>query len=92
MTASPKVPNMTLDPYPRERCVEVDGKRSTGRKELRHPSSSNTRGGGRPNIWKKSDEETDTCDDEIDLTDSGRPTCKVRELTAEWSTQVETFP
>jgi hypothetical protein len=45
MTASPKVPNITLDPSPRERCVRVDGKRSTGRKELRHPPSTNTRGG-----------------------------------------------
>jgi hypothetical protein len=56
MTASPKVPNMTLDPYPRERCVEVDRKRSTGRKALRHPPSSNTRGSRRPKIWKDSDE------------------------------------
>jgi hypothetical protein len=27
-------------------------------------SINNMRGGGRPNIWKKSDEETDTHDDE----------------------------
>jgi hypothetical protein len=45
MATSPMVPNMTLDPYPRERCVDVDGKRSVGRKELRHPPSSNMRGG-----------------------------------------------
>jgi hypothetical protein len=64
MTASPKVPNISLDPSPRERCVKVDGREPTGRKALRHPPSSNTRGGGRPNIWKRSDEETDTCDDE----------------------------
>jgi hypothetical protein len=57
MTTGPKVPNITLDPYPRERCVKVDGKRSIGRKELRHPSSSNMRGGRRPNIWNKLDEE-----------------------------------
>jgi hypothetical protein len=76
MTASPKVPNITLDPSPRERCVRFDGKRSTGRKALRHPPSTNMRGGGRPNIWKKSDEETDTRDDETDL---GRLTCKVRD-------------
>jgi hypothetical protein len=56
MTASPKVLKMTLDPCPRERCVEVDRKRSTGRKELRHPPSSNTRSSRRPNIWKNSDE------------------------------------
>jgi hypothetical protein len=56
MTASPKVPNMTLDPYPRERCVEVDRKRYVGRKALRHPPSSSMRGSRRPNIWKDSDE------------------------------------
>jgi hypothetical protein len=56
MTASPKVPNMTLDPYPRARCVEFDRKRSAGRKALRHPPSSNMRGSRRPNIWKDSDE------------------------------------
>jgi hypothetical protein len=56
MTASPKVPNMTLDLYPRARCVEVDRKRSAGRKALRHPPSSSTRGSRRPNIWKESDE------------------------------------
>jgi hypothetical protein len=50
MNASPKVSNMTLDLYSRERCVEVDGKRSFGRKTLRHPSSSNMRGCGRKNI------------------------------------------
>jgi hypothetical protein len=43
MTASPKVLIMTLDPYPRERCVEVDRKRSIGRRELRHPPSTNMR-------------------------------------------------
>jgi hypothetical protein len=64
MTASPKVPNISLDPSPREICVEVDGREPTGRKALRHPPSSSMRGGRRPNIWKRSDEETDTCDDE----------------------------
>jgi hypothetical protein len=54
MTASPKVLKMTLDPCPRERCVEFDRKRSTGRKALRHPPSSNMRGSRRPNIWKDS--------------------------------------
>jgi hypothetical protein len=48
---------MTLDPYPRERCVEFDRKRSVGRKALRHPPSSNMRGSRRPNIWKDSDEQ-----------------------------------
>ena len=54
MIASPKVPNMNLDPYPRVRCVEVDRKRSTGRKALRHPPLSNTRGSKKTNIWKDS--------------------------------------
>jgi hypothetical protein len=45
MTAIPKVPNMTLYPFPRERCGEFDKKRSTGR-----------RGRRRPKIWKDSDE------------------------------------
>jgi hypothetical protein len=31
MTEIPKVLIKTLDPYPRERCVEVDRKRSVGR-------------------------------------------------------------
>jgi hypothetical protein len=26
-----------IDPYPRERCVEVDRKRSAGRRELENP-------------------------------------------------------
>jgi hypothetical protein len=56
MNASPRVSNITLDLCPRERCVEVDRKRSTGRKALRHPPSSNTRGSRRPNIWKDLDE------------------------------------
>jgi hypothetical protein len=34
MTTRPEVPNMTLYPYPRERCAEVYRKRSSGRKEL----------------------------------------------------------
>jgi hypothetical protein len=46
----------TLDPYPRERCVEVDRKRSAGMKELRHPPSSSMRGSRRPKIWKELDE------------------------------------
>jgi hypothetical protein len=78
MTASPKVPNITLDPYPRERCVEFDGKRSTWKEGIKASFIIQHEGWKRPNIWKKSDEETDTCDDEIDLTDLGRPTCKVR--------------
>jgi hypothetical protein len=57
MIASPKVPNMTLDPYPRARCVEVDWKISPRRKVLRHPPSSNTRGRRKPKIWKDSDEQ-----------------------------------
>jgi hypothetical protein len=56
MTTSPKVPNMTLDPYPREICVEFDRKRSIGRKELGNPPSSSMRGSRRKNIWKDSDE------------------------------------
>jgi hypothetical protein len=50
MTINPKVLNITLDPYPRERFVEADGKRSVGGKALRNPSSFNMRGAERPNI------------------------------------------
>jgi hypothetical protein len=50
------VPNMMIDPCPRVRCVEFYRKRSTRRKALRHPPSSNTRGSRRPKIWKDSDE------------------------------------
>jgi len=57
MTASPKVPNMTLDPYSKVRCVEVDRNISIGRKSLRHPPSTTMRGRRRPNIWKESDEQ-----------------------------------
>jgi hypothetical protein len=57
MTTSPKVPQINLDPCPRERCVEVDRKRSAGRKALRHPPSSNMRGSKRPKIWKDLDEQ-----------------------------------
>jgi hypothetical protein len=64
MTAIPKVQNISLDPSPRARCVEVDGREPARSKELRNHPSSNTRYGRRPNIWKRSDEETDTCDDE----------------------------
>jgi hypothetical protein len=56
MTTSPKVSQITLDPCPRETCVEVDRKRTVGRKALRHPPSSNTRASRRPKIWKDSDE------------------------------------
>jgi hypothetical protein len=56
MTTSPKVLIMTLDPYPRERCVEVDRKRYAGRRALRNPPSTNMRSSRRPNIWKDSDE------------------------------------
>jgi hypothetical protein len=55
MIAIPKVPNMTLDPYPIEICVEFYRKRSTGMKALRNPSSSSTRGRKRPKILKGSD-------------------------------------
>jgi hypothetical protein len=55
MNANPKVLKMILYPYPREICVEFDRKISVGRRELRHPPSSNTRGSRRP-IWKDSDE------------------------------------
>jgi hypothetical protein len=75
MTASPKVPNITLDPSPRVICVEFYGREPARRKALRHPPSSNMRGGRRTNIWKRSDEETDAHDDETNL---GRPTCKVK--------------
>jgi hypothetical protein len=37
MNASPKVPNISLDPSPGEICVEVDGRKPVGRKELRNP-------------------------------------------------------
>jgi hypothetical protein len=53
----PQGTKITLDPCPRERCVEFDRKRSVGRKELRHPPSSNMRGSRRPKIWKDSDEQ-----------------------------------
>jgi hypothetical protein len=56
MTTSPKVPQITIDPCPRAICDEVDRKRSVGRKALRHPPSSITRGSRRLNIWKDSDE------------------------------------
>jgi hypothetical protein len=56
MNANTKIPNITLDLCPIERCVEFDRKRSIGRKALRHPSSSRMRGSRRPNIWKNSDE------------------------------------
>jgi hypothetical protein len=56
MTVSPKVLQITLDPCPRARCVEVNRKRSTGRKELRNPPSSSMRGNMRPKIWKESNE------------------------------------
>jgi hypothetical protein len=56
MTTSPKVPQITLNPCPREICFEVDRKRSSGRKALRHPPSSSMRGSRRRNIWKDSDE------------------------------------
>jgi hypothetical protein len=56
MTAIPKVLKMTLDPYPITRCVDVDRKRSIGRRELRNPPSFNTRSSRRPNIWKDLDE------------------------------------
>jgi hypothetical protein len=56
MTASPKVLKMTLYPHPREICVEVDRNISIGRRELRHPPSSNMRSRRMPKIWKDSDE------------------------------------
>jgi hypothetical protein len=56
MNTNPKVPQITIDPCPREICVEFDRKRSVGRKALRHPPSSNMRGSRRPKIWKDSDE------------------------------------
>jgi hypothetical protein len=56
MTASPKVLKITLDPCPREKCVDIDRKGCTGRKKLRHSPSSNMRGSKRPNIWKDLDE------------------------------------
>jgi hypothetical protein len=56
MIASPKVPNMNLYPYHREICFEFDRKRYAGRKELRNPPSSSTRGSRRKNFWKDSHE------------------------------------
>jgi hypothetical protein len=57
MTARSKVPNMTLYPYSRVRCVEVDRKRYVGRKALMHPPSSIMRGSRMPNILKDSEEQ-----------------------------------
>jgi hypothetical protein len=51
----PQGTKITLDPYPRERCVEVDRKRYARRRELRNPPSSNTSSRSQ-NIWKDSDE------------------------------------
>jgi len=42
----------TLDPYPRVRSYEVDGKISTKKRDLRRPPSSNMRNNKRPNILK----------------------------------------
>jgi len=56
MTASPKVLIKPLDFYPSARCVEVDRDRSTGRREIRHPPSSNMKNNRRINIWKNLDE------------------------------------
>jgi len=53
MKTNPKVPNITLEPYPKARCVEFNGRDPLERKALSHPSSTNTRGGRRQNIWKK---------------------------------------
>jgi hypothetical protein len=50
MTTILKVQNITLDPYRRARCAEVDRKGSIGRKELGNPPSSIMRGSIRPNI------------------------------------------
>jgi hypothetical protein len=50
MIASPNVPNTCLDPFPIEICVEFDGKRFVGRKELRNPPSTSMMGHIRPNI------------------------------------------
>jgi hypothetical protein len=50
MTVSHKVLIKMVDPYPREICVEVDRKRSVGRRALRNPPSSNTRSSKRPKI------------------------------------------
>jgi len=55
MTTIPKVPKMTLDPCPKEKCVEVDRKRFARRKALRHPPSSSMRSSRRLNIWNNSD-------------------------------------
>jgi hypothetical protein len=50
MTTIPNVLIKTLNPYPGARCFEIDRKRSTGRKELRNPPSSNIRRSRRKNI------------------------------------------
>jgi hypothetical protein len=57
MTASPKVPQITINPYPRAICVKVDRKRSIERKASRHHPSSTTRGSRRPKISKDLDEQ-----------------------------------
>ena len=54
MTASPKVLINNLDPCLRAICVEVDRKRSIGRKALRDPPSSSTRDSRSSKIWKDS--------------------------------------
>jgi hypothetical protein len=56
MTTSPRVLIKTLDPYPIEICVEINRKRSVGRRQLMHHPSSNTRSTRRPNILNNSDE------------------------------------
>jgi len=52
MIASPKVLIVTLNICPRVIWVDVDRKRFVGRKELKHPPSSSTRGSRRTKIWK----------------------------------------
>jgi hypothetical protein len=55
MTASPNVLKITLDPCPKEICVEFYRKRYVRRKELRNPPSSGMRSSRRTNIWKNSE-------------------------------------
>jgi hypothetical protein len=65
MNASPRVLKKTLDICLGVRCIEVDRKRSIGRRELRHPPSFNTRSSRSPNIWK--DSEKKYCKDHTEV-------------------------
>jgi len=75
MTASPKVPIISLDSSPKEICVKFDGREPTGRKELMHSPSSNMKGGEDKKIGRYQMKILTLVMIRIDL---GRPTCKVK--------------